>query len=122
MLKRKQKKTTKKLNEAIQKNEVHVTVSFVLAYRQTLMKREHDVTRSNPSALSCFALSSKRQGRDRFFALLIRFKTDCALNRLRAWISVTVLPEKCHVSLTPTGKSAFFNALSEAGKTLLVVR
>ncbi len=32
MLKRKQKKTTKKLNEAIQKNEVHVTVNFVFLF------------------------------------------------------------------------------------------
>ncbi|WP_157898497.1 hypothetical protein [Exiguobacterium sp. N4-1P] len=51
-----------------------------------------------------------------------RFETDCALNRLHAWISVTVLPEKRHVSLTPTGKSAFLTRLAEADKPLLVVR
>ncbi len=36
-----------------------------------------------------------------------RFETDCALNRLHDRLSVTVLPKKRRVSLTPTGKSAF---------------
>ncbi len=36
-----------------------------------------------------------------------RFETDCALKRLHARLSVTVLAKKRHVSLTPTGKSAF---------------
>ncbi len=37
------------------------------------------------------------------------------------WISIMVFPKKRHVSLTPTEKCVF-NARSEAGKTLLVVR
>ncbi|MGA9233075.1 MAG: hypothetical protein WBV68_13590, partial [Exiguobacterium oxidotolerans] len=56
------------------------------------------------------------------FSLYKRFETDCALNRLHDWISVTLFPKKRHVSLTPTGKSAFLTRLSDAGKTLLVVR
>ncbi len=51
-----------------------------------------------------------------------RSETDCALNRLHARISVMVLPKKRHVSLTPTGKSAFLTRLAEADKPLLVVR
>ncbi len=35
------------------------------------------------------------------------FKTECVLTRLYDWISVTLFPKKRHVSLTPTGKSAF---------------
>ena len=59
------------------------------------MKRKNVISRSNPFALPCLASSSKR------------FETDCALNRLHARLSVTMLPKKRHVSLTPTGKSAF---------------
>ncbi len=57
------------------------------------------------------AVTAKLQGRDRLlFAVLKRFKTDFALNRLHAWIFVTVLPKKRHVSLTPTGKATKHDA------------
>ncbi len=64
------------------------------ACRQTLMKREHAITKDNPVALPCLASSSKR------------FETDCALNRLHDWLSLIVLPKKRHVSLTPASESA----------------
>ncbi len=50
-----------------------------------------------------------------------RFGTDCALNRPHARLSVTMLPEKRHVSLTPTGKSAFLTHVQRR-KPLLVGR
>ncbi len=70
------------------------------------MKREHAISRYDPFALPCLASSSKRQS-SAPLQQSCRVATDCALNRLHVWISVTVLPKKRHVSLTPTGKSAF---------------
>ncbi len=88
-----------------------------IACRQMLMEREHAIMRGHPFALPCLASSLKRQSSAPLqqscrvatdcFSLKKRFETDCALNRLYARLPVTVLPKKRHISLTPTGKSAF---------------
>ncbi len=74
------------------------------------MKREHVISRGNPFALPCIASSSKR------------FETDCALNRLQSRLCVTTLPKKRRFSVDSYGEKCVFNARSEAGKTLLIVR
>ncbi len=51
-----------------------------------------------------------------------RFETDCALNRLPSRLCVTTLPKKRHFSVDSYGEKCVFNARSEAGKTLLIVR
>ena len=84
----------------------------VLRHQSFLSLTSNLTTCSKVADLTSVTLVSPR--------VLKQSKTDCALNRLPAWF--TVLPKKASCFVDSYGKKCVFNALSEAGKTLLVVR
>ncbi len=80
----------------------------VLRHQSFLSLTSNLTTCSKVADLTSVTLVSPR--------VLKQSKTDCALNRLPAWFT------KASCFVDSYGKKCVFNALSEAGKTLLVVR
>ncbi len=62
------------------------------------------------------AATAKLQGRDRLLFALKANRDGLRSKPLHARLSVTILPKKRHVSLTPTGKSAFLTHLQRQAR------